>query len=137
MSAWTPARGTGSRARERFFPNPSVCDGDTDVADMIARFAGASLGLLAFSVTAIAGLYVQNPVNVTLSRSILALFIFCSIGLVLGAAAQRVIDEHQQNHAREIRKRFHPEATGDAAGADDAVPVEEATEQKKEASTGA
>lgn len=72
---------------------------------MVARFSGASLGLLAFTITTIAGLAVQNPVSVTLSRSILALFTFCLIGFVLGAAAQRVIGEHERQREKEIRDR--------------------------------
>ncbi len=76
---------------------------------MVSRFAGASLGLLAFAITAIAGLLVHNPVMVVLSRSILALVVFCGIGLVLGAAAQIVINEHERSREEEILKRFREE----------------------------
>ena len=79
---------------------------------MIARFAGAMLGLLAFTITVFAGLWVHNPVSVTLSRSILALFIFCVIGLVLGGAAQLVVTEHEKKRESEIRERFHKEPSG-------------------------
>lgn len=73
---------------------------------MVARFVGASLGLLAFTITIIAGLLVHNPVTVILSRSILALFVFCIIGLVLGGAAQLVIREHERTRESEILKRY-------------------------------
>ncbi len=86
---------------------------------MIARFAGASLGLLAFTVTAVAGLYVKNPVSVTLSRSILALFVFCSIGVVLGAAAQKIVSEHHAKRKAEIKKQYRGQADG---GDDNASP---------------
>ncbi len=76
---------------------------------MIARFSGAMLGLLAFTITAGAGLYVRNPVAVTLSRSILALFIFCAIGLVLGGAAQMVVAEHEKKREEEFRKQHREE----------------------------
>ena len=76
---------------------------------MVARVLGASLGLLAFTITIIAGLWVQNPVTVTLSRSILALFLFCVIGLVLGGAAQLVINEHERKREEEIHTRYHEE----------------------------
>ena len=84
---------------------------------MVARFAGAGLGFLAFSITAFAGLFVQNPVTVTLSRSILALFVFTIIGLVLGTAAELVVREYEKNCEAEIRKRYHedpakPDDTG-------------------------
>ena len=79
---------------------------DTDVALMIARFAGAGLGLLAFAITAIAGVWVHNPVTVTLSRSILALLVFCAIGLTLGTAAQLVIREHEKQRESDIHQRY-------------------------------
>ena len=74
---------------------------------MVARYAGASLGLLAFLIVVTAGLIAQNPVTVTLSRSIFALFLFCLIGLVLGRIAQMVVAEHEQKRETEIRKRYH------------------------------
>ena len=85
---------------------------------MVARFAGAGLGLLAFTITTAAGLLVRNPVEVTLSRSILALFFFCIIGLVVGTAAQMVIAEHEKKRQSEIRKRYD----NDSAGTDDGDP---------------
>ncbi len=97
---------------------------------MVARFVGVSLGLLAFTVTIIAGLLVQNPVTVTLSRGILALFLFCLIGLVLGAVAQIVVDEHVETRESEILKRYRDEPTEpDQAGSEinsteqDAAPI--------------
>lgn len=73
---------------------------------MIARYAGSMLGLLAFLIVIVAGLLVQNPVTVTLSRGILALFVFCIIGLVLGGAAQLVVAEYERNQRDELNKRF-------------------------------
>jgi hypothetical protein len=72
---------------------------------MVPRFAGASLGLLAFSITIAAGLWVGNPVEVILSRSIFALFAFCLIGFLLGGAAQLVIAEFEKDRESEILKR--------------------------------
>ena len=60
---------------------------------MIARVAGAGLGLLSFSITVFAGLWIDNPVSITLSRALWALLVFCTIGLILGSAAQASIDE--------------------------------------------
>lgn len=85
---------------------------------MVARLTGAGLGLLAFTITIVAGLLAQNPATVVLSRSILALFLFCFIGLVLGAAAQAVVTEYETSAEAEIRQRFHV----DAAGTDDGGP---------------
>ncbi len=93
---------------------------------MVARFAGASLGLFAFTVAVIAGIYVQNPVSVTLSRGISALFIFCGIGLVLGAAAQRVVDEHEHKRESEILDKYRDDANDS--------PELEVTEEDSESS---
>ncbi len=70
---------------------------------MVARFTGASLGLFAFSITLVAGVVVQNPFAVTLSRGIIALFTFCFIGLVLGAAADKILSEHERSKILELK----------------------------------
>ena len=80
--------------------------GDRDVANVIARYTGACLGLLAFAVTSVAGLMTGNAVTVTLSRSLLALFLFCVLGLVLGSAAQLVVAEYERNRDSEIRRQI-------------------------------
>lgn len=90
---------------------------------MVARYAGASLGLLAFTIAVFGGLVARNPFTVTLSRSILALFVFCFIGLVLGHFAQRVVAEHARTREAEIRARFAQDSV--APGDDpvvDAIP---------------
>lgn len=97
---------------------------------MIARYTGASLGLLAFAIATISGLLVQNPVSVTLSRGIFALFVFCIIGMAMGYAAQMVITEHESTQQSEIEKRYGEKdvdtevdgaETGSSAGDHDAV----------------
>ena len=79
---------------------------------MVARYSGAGLGLLAFAVTVVGGLVAGNPVTVTLSRSILALFLFCGVGLALGAVAQMVVAEHERKRETMIRDE-HAAATAD------------------------
>lgn len=73
---------------------------------MIARYVGATLGLLAFTIVIVAGLFAQNPITVTLSRSLFALFAFFLIGLVLGGAAQIVVNEHQADVHADIERRY-------------------------------
>ena len=97
---------------------------------MIARYAGATLGLLGFTIAISAGLLTQNPVTVTLSRGIIALFEFCFIGLVLGSAAQVVVREYQKKRELEIQERHReeaPEAQGggpeNRSTTDDARPI--------------
>lgn len=73
---------------------------------MVARYTGASLGLLAFTSTTTVGLLVRNPVEVTLSCGTLALFAFCITGLLLGTGAQLVVAEHENKRESEIRKGY-------------------------------
>jgi hypothetical protein len=80
------------------------------------RVAGASLGLLAFSVVLIGGLISQNPATVTLSRGILALFLFFLIGLALGMAAQHVIAEYERQRKDELHVAGPDGAEGDLPG---------------------
>ena len=83
---------------------------DKEVAGMIARFVGAGLGLLAFCITILSGVYAQNPVTTTLSRSIFALFIFFLLGLALGTAVEVVVNEHERSREAEILKRYREES---------------------------
>lgn len=68
---------------------------------MIGRYTAAILGLLAFSVSAVVGVVIQNPAEVTLSRAIWSLFVFCVIGLVVGSAAQYVINDYAKRRLAE------------------------------------
>ena len=97
---------------------------------MIARYAGATLGLFAFSIVIIAGIFTHNPMTVTLSRSIFALFLFCIIGFVLGGAAQMVINEYHQERETKIRNRYRGKSdvkedadSGTVAQVSDTEPV--------------
>lgn len=78
---------------------------------MVARYTGAGLGLLAFTVTIVSGLLVGNPVEVTLARSILALLVFCLLGLILGSVARRVVAEYEQQRKSEITERYRQDTT--------------------------
>jgi len=86
---------------------------------MVARLTGASLGLLAFAVTVLAGLMVNNPVVVTLSRGILAMFLFCFLGLCLGAVAELVVREYERDRQSEIRERCRVQSEALKDGAED------------------
>jgi hypothetical protein len=69
---------------------------------MAPRAIGAALGLLAFSTTIVAGLVVRNPIGVTLMRSIWAMFLFCVIGLAIGAAVQTIVREHTRGREKKL-----------------------------------
>ena len=66
------------------------------------RSVAAALGLLAFSVSILAGLWVRNPVPVILSRAIWAMVVFFLIGLVTGLAARTVVREHIVGRERSL-----------------------------------
>ena len=93
---------------------------DTEVADMIARYAGPILGLFAFTVTVSTGLIVQNPVIITLQRAVFALLVFCVLGLVLGWAAQLVVGEYERSREAEIAQRYLPASDDTDVVADEA-----------------
>ncbi len=69
---------------------------------MIARFSGAVLGLLAFGVATVAGLIAGNSPVTVLSRALWALVLFCVIGLVVGTAAQTVVNEYITRKSEEV-----------------------------------
>jgi len=69
---------------------------------MAPRAVGAALGLLAFSTTIVSGLWVRNPVTVTLSRALWAMLVFCLIGLVLGWAGELVVREHIREREKAV-----------------------------------
>lgn len=69
---------------------------------MIGRYTGGILGLLAFFVSIVVGLWAHNPVTVILSRAIWALCVFCVIGLVVGGAAQFVINDYARRRYKEV-----------------------------------
>ncbi len=103
---WTRRK---SSSLHRVAHTSRVLNCDREVAGMIARFVGAGLGLLAFCITILSGVYAQNPVTTTLSRSIFALFIFFLLGLALGTAAEVVVKEHEHSREAEILKRYREE----------------------------
>ena len=91
---------------------------------MVARYAGAGLGLLAFTVTILCGLIVRNPVSVVLSRSIFALFTFCLIGIILGTFARWIVSEHERSQAQRIKEKYQEDPAAD-------TPVDEETATPK------
>jgi membrane protein YqaA with SNARE-associated domain len=91
---------------------------------MIGRYTAAILGLLAFAVSAIVGLVIQNPADVTLSRAIWALLVFCIIGLVVGGAAQYVINDYAERRLAESS----PEVQEPSPSADSPEPAGSSTD---------
>jgi hypothetical protein len=90
---------------------------DKDVAVNATRFVGAALGLLAFSVSVLAGVVASNPVTVILSRGILSLFGFFIVGLLVGHLVQRVLADPTEARSS---------VSCDKHGTDGAAPVGDA-----------
>ncbi|MBP7744992.1 MAG: hypothetical protein KA383_02595 [Phycisphaerae bacterium] len=73
------------------------------------RHTGAQIGLLAFAVAVVAGLYAGNPATVILMRALLALLGGVVIGQLAGWAAKLVLRDHLQRRKLHI-DREHLEA---------------------------
>lgn len=63
-----------------------------------AKVFAAVLGLTAFAVAVTAGLFAGSPGGEVLSRAMLSMAACYPLGLLLGAAAGRAIDEHIRSH---------------------------------------
>jgi hypothetical protein len=66
------------------------------------RTIGAQIGLLAFAVAVIAGLYAGNSATVTLTRSIVALILGAIAGQMAGWGAKMVLRDFLQKRKLEI-----------------------------------
>ncbi len=75
----------------------------------MAQHTGAQLGLLAFAVAIVAGLYAGNSTTVVLTRALLALLAGAVVGQFAGWAAKAVLRDHLQRKKLEI-DRQHSEA---------------------------
>lgn len=88
---------------------------------MVSRFLGAGLGLLAFAVAGIAGIVVHNPIEVTLSRSLLALVVFFAIGRLLGGAVELMVEEHVRGRRSAVEGPGESGITKDVPASRDAA----------------
>ncbi len=68
----------------------------------MVRLCGASLALFAFALTVILGLATGNSAEAILQRGLLALFIFCALGMLVGWIGTRVLDEHALHRQEEL-----------------------------------
>jgi hypothetical protein len=63
-----------------------------------ARVFGAVLGLTAFAVASVAALASGVPGSESLVRAMLSMAVCYPVGMLLGCAAGRAIDEHIRSH---------------------------------------
>ncbi len=82
---------------------------------MAPRSSAAALGLLAFSVSVLAGLWARNPVAAILARAIWAMIVFAFIGLLAGWAVSIVLAEHAAEKEKALRTSEDSPAEADPA----------------------
>jgi hypothetical protein len=63
----------------------------------MTRRIAASSALFVFAVSLLLGLRAQNTFSTTLSRALLAMAVTFGVGLVIGAMAQRMMQEHLEH----------------------------------------
>lgn len=68
---------------------------------MLRRTMGV-MGLLAFAITVLGGLSGGNTVEFILPRALWAMAIFCLLGLIVGWAAEMIVQEHQAKQYAEV-----------------------------------
>jgi hypothetical protein len=68
----------------------------------MTRKIAASSALFVFAVSLLLGLRAENTFNTTLSRALLAMAVTFAVGLVIGAMAQRMMQEHQDELERNL-----------------------------------
>ena len=82
----------------------------------MVRLSGAALGFFAFAITVLRGLAVGNPVEVILQRALIAMLLFCVLGLIVGWIAFRVIDDHAIRLHKEMFSEHDPEEADETDG---------------------
>jgi hypothetical protein len=92
---------------------------------MVRRVAG-TLALLAFAVCLVAGMNAGNSTATVLSNALLAMAMTFAVGLVVGAMAQKMLDE---NVAARALKVDSSKAAPAAAGV--GIPADPARVEKK------
>ncbi len=80
---------------------------------------GAQIGLLAFSVAILAGLYAGNSLTVILTRALIAMVVGSLVGQVAGWAAKVVLRDYLQKKKFEIDRAHIAGMRGLAAPAGD------------------
>lgn len=92
----------------------------------MVRSIGAQIGLLAFAVAVIAGLYAGNSVTLILTRALVAMVIGSIIGQIAGWGAKLVLRDYLQKKKTSIDREHIQamQALNPPAAAEDAEPIE-------------
>ena len=65
---------------------------------MPSRIIATAIALIAFTAALIGGIVALNPTPVIISRALFAMFACYVLGLIVGAVAQRAVQEHIDDH---------------------------------------
>jgi hypothetical protein len=79
---------------------------------MVRRLA-ASMSLVAFFVCIVTGLQAQNPFSTVVTKALIAMAATFVVGLVLGAMAQKMLDENMDAAAVAAQKNSADPAESD------------------------
>ena len=107
---------------------------------MPTRIIATSLALLAFAIAIAAGLLAQNPPQQILWRALVCLVTCYGVGAVVGAVAQRAMDEHLEarraamEEAHEARRRAAADESGTEPGVVDNTASDAEAAEGNEAS---
>jgi hypothetical protein len=71
----------------------------------MTRKIAASSSLLVFGVSVLLGLLAENTFTTTLSRALLAMGVTFAVGLVIGAMADRMMEERVNANLKAIAKK--------------------------------
>ena len=69
---------------------------------MTQRIA-AALAMVVFAVCLLAGINAGNPFSTVISRAMLAMLVTLVIGLILGAMAQKMLDENLRTEEEKLK----------------------------------
>jgi hypothetical protein len=93
---------------------------------------GAGIAFLGFGLSLVIGLWVNNPFNTLVLRSLVVLLVFYIIGYILAALGQKAIQEnvdteietHQQALAEQQNDQQTPPETSDNVQTENPPPTE-------------
>lgn len=92
----------------------------------MVRTTGAQIGLLAFAVAIVAGVYAGNPATVVMLRALAAMLVAALVGQVAGWTAKLVLRDHLQRRKLRI-DREHFEAIRNMTGTNEPDAAEAAS----------
>ena len=93
----------------------------------MVRTTGAQIGLLAFAVAIVAGVYAGNPATVVMLRALAAMLAAALVGQVAGWTAKLVLRDHLQRRKLRI-DREHFEAIRNMTGTSEPDAAETGSE---------